>query len=120
MTLHPTPSNLGLVILQHEDAHLLGLSRVHPQQVPDHLLAQRNPPLQGGPVLEGVLILPEKTFIVQPNKNNQSGELAPPGVVEHDEVALELHGEVVRRREEARRHVLHARLHLRHAPPVLR
>ena len=68
MTLHPAPSNLGLVVLQHEDAHLLGLSRVHPEQVPDHLLAQRNPPLQGGPVLEGVLVLPKNTSLFSPTK----------------------------------------------------
>ena len=64
--MNPTPSNLGLVVLEHEYAHLLGLARVHPEQVPNDLLAQSDPPSQGGPVLERVLVLPEKSFRVAP------------------------------------------------------
>ena len=35
----PRQVELGLVVLQHEDTHLLGLAWVYLEQVPNHLLA---------------------------------------------------------------------------------
>ena len=41
---------LGLVVLQHEDAHLFGLAWVHLEQIPNHLLAKPQPAVQRRPV----------------------------------------------------------------------